>query len=76
MISGHDPLSLTSPTHATTGTPWLSASSVTTFTSGTGTSPIHSTLIGSGFDAVGKNGSVIKIMCVTLIVFPQSSVTL
>ena len=76
IVSGHVKPSDTSPTKETTGTPWLSASSVTTNTSAIGTSPIHSTLIGRGLDAVGKNGSVIIIKCVTLIVFPHSSVTL
>ena len=42
----------------------------------TGTSPIHSTLTGPGAVPVGKIGSVIIIRCVTLIVFPHTSVTL
>ena len=56
MISGHVPLDA-SLTKATTGTEQLSASSVTTVMSGAGTSPIHCTVIGAGFDAVGKMSS-------------------
>ena len=76
MISGHVCPFDTSPTHATTGTPWLSASSVINNGSFAGTSPIHSTVTPAGAVPVGKIGSVIMIKCVTLIVFPQSSVTL
>jgi hypothetical protein len=69
--------SLTSLTKATTGlTVQLSASSVTTVTSGAGTLAAHSTLIGNGLLAVGGVISFIVIVCVTFIELPQSSVTL
>jgi len=55
IVSGHDKLSDTSPTCATTiGSGQLSASSVTTVISSRGTSPIHCTFIVAGFDAVGS----------------------
>jgi len=54
IVSGQVLLSDTSDTKATFVIPELSASSVTTVISSAGTSPMHSTLIGSGLDAVGK----------------------
>ena len=54
MISGQVFPSDTSLTNATTGfTVQLSASSVTTVMSAAGTSPMHSTAITAGLDAVG-----------------------
>jgi len=76
IVSGHVSPSDVSSSQVTVGNAPLSASSVTTVGSVPSTSPIHSTFIGSGLVAVGAIGSVINIRCVTLIVFPQSSVTL
>ena len=58
ITSGQVLPSETSDTKATTGVPWLSASSVIIVTSGTGISAVHSTETAEGFDAVGKIGSV------------------
>ena len=66
-----------SDTNATTGNAvQLSAASVTTDISATGTSPTHSTSIPPGFDAVGGVMSLTVIVWVTFIELPQSSVTL
>ena len=62
IVSGHDCPSDTSPTHATVGTPLLSASSVINNGSAAGTSPIHSTVTAAGAVPVGGNGSVIRIV--------------
>src|SRR6185503_16477244 len=61
---------------ATTGTEQLSASSVTTVISGVGTSAIHCTVNGRGLLAVGGVVSSTVMVCVTVIAFPQASVTL
>ena len=76
IVSGHDALSDTSDTNATVGTEQLSASSVTTLILGVGTSPIHCTVIDAGLEAVGAISSLIIMLWVTLMVLPQSSVTL
>ena len=54
----------------------MSASSITTSGFDAGTSPIHCTVTPAGFEAVGLVVSSTIIVCVTLIVLPQSSVTL
>jgi hypothetical protein len=75
ITSGQVLPSDTSLTNATTGAAvQLSASSVTTVTSGAGAE--HSTLIGAGLLAVGGVTSFIVMVCVTLIELPHSSVTL
>ena len=77
ITSGQLLPSETSDTNATNGvTVQLSASSVTDVISFAGTSPIHSTFIADGFEAVGKVVSSIVMVWVTLIELPQSSVTL
>ena len=76
MVSGHDKPFEASDTHATAGTPLLSASSVMSSGSGAGTIPMHSTLTFAGAVPVGLIGSVINTSCVTKIWLPQSSVTL
>ena len=78
ITSGQLLPSETSDTNATNGVAvQLSASSVTDVISFAGTSPIHSTFIADGFEAVGKVVSSISVMVwVTLIELPQSSVTL
>ena len=77
MTSGQLFPSETSETKATTGfTVQLSASSVTAVTSEAGTSAVHSTLTAAGLEAVGGVTSSTVIVWVTLIEFPQSSVTL
>ena len=54
IVSGQLSPSDTSDTYNTVGAiPQLSASSVTTVTSGAGTSPIHDTVTGPGLLAVG-----------------------
>ena len=74
---GQVPTGAESPTKATTGAAvQLSASSVTTRTSGFGTSPMHSTVTAAGLLAVGLMVSSTVIVCVTLMVLPHSSVTL
>src|SRR5690606_36464915 len=58
IISGQVFLSLTSPTCVTTGVAvQLPSSSVTTLTSGAGTSAAHATVTGAGLDAVGSISS-------------------
>ena len=77
ITSGQLLPSETSDTNATNGVAvQLSASSVTDVISFAGTSPIHSTFIADGFEAVGKVVSSIVMVWVTLIELPQSSVTL
>ena len=78
ITSGQLLPSETSDTNATNGVAvQLSASSVTDVISFAGTSPIHSTFIADGFEAVGKGVTSIYVMVwVTLIELPQSSVTL
>ena len=67
----------TSDTNATTGlTVQLSASSVTTVISGTGTSPVHCTVTGAGLLAVGLVVSSMLIVCVAVLKLPHASVTL
>src|SRR4030042_1577193 len=67
----------TSLTKATVGVAsQLSASSVTTVISGAGTSAMHCTFMGAGLLAVGLVLSTAVIVCVTLMLLPQSSVTL
>src|SRR5688572_10869218 len=76
MISGQVPDD-TSLTCATTiGPTQLSASSVIAFTSGAGTSAIHSTVTSAGAVAVGGVVSSTVMVCVTVIAFPKASVTL
>ena len=76
MISGQVAQLLTSLTNATVGVVvQLSASSVTTATSGSGTSAEHCTVIAAGLLAVGNVVSSTVIVCVTLIELPQLSVT-
>ena len=76
IVSGQVPPSDTSDTNATTGlVVQLSVSSITTVGSAVGTSPIHPTVTGAGLEAVGSMVSSTVIVCVTFIVFPQSSVT-
>ena len=66
-----------SDTNATTGNAvQLSAASVTTDMSATGTSPTHSTVSPVGFEAVGGVISLTVMVWVTFIELPQSSVTL
>ena len=74
---GHVPLD-TSPTCVTViGPVQLSASSVTTVTSGAGTSAIHATVTGAGLLAVGGISSLIVMICVnTLLIFPHTSVAI
>ena len=77
IVSGAKRPSEMSETNATTGDAvQLSVSSEITSTSGEGISPVHSTLIEVGLDAVGLVTSLIVIVCVILVVFPASSVTL
>ena len=57
MVSGQLWLSDTSDTNATVGVPQLSASSVTTFTSGAGTSARQEAVKEAGLDAVGRISS-------------------
>ena len=77
ITSGQVLPSETSDTNATNGVAvQLSASSVTDVISFAGTSPIHSTFIADGFEAVGGVTSSTVIVWVTLIELPQSSVTL
>src|SRR4030042_366161 len=67
----------TSLTKATVGVAsQLSASSFTTVISGTGTSAMHCTFTGAGLDAVGLVLSTAVMVCATLMLLPQSSVTL
>src|SRR4030065_379262 len=67
----------TSLTKATVGVGWhFSPSSFTTVISGAGTSAMHCTFTGAGLDAVGLVLSTAVIVCVTLMLLPQSSVTL
>ena len=75
ITSGQEFPSLTSLTNATVGVPQLSASSVTTLMSTAGTSSIHSTFTATGLLAVGSVISLTVIVCVTLMEFPQLSVT-
>ena len=65
-------------THATVGVPQLSASSVTTEISGAGNAPLQPVrLISAGLLAVGSCVSTVRIrFCTTLMLLPQSSVTL
>ena len=77
IVSGQELLSDTSETQATVGLAvQLSASSVTTVTSGAGTSATHSTLMSGGLEAVGSVVSLMIIFCTTLMELLQSSVML
>jgi hypothetical protein len=61
--------------NVTVGVLQLSASVVTISGSGAGISAIHCTDVGAGLLAVGGVLSIAVIVCVTLTVFPQASVT-
>ena len=77
MVSGHVFPSEMSDTNDTVGIAvQLSTASVTTEMSAAGMSPIHSIVTPAGFDAVGGVMSLIVIVCVTVVSFPQSSDTL
>ena len=77
MVSGQVFPSEISDTKNTVGIAvQLSAASVTTETSGAGTSPTHSTVSPIGFEAVGGVISLTVMVWVTFIELPQSSVTL
>ena len=74
MVSGHGLKSDTCDTKATTGaTVQLSASSITTVTSGAGAGP-PGTIVCAGLLAVGKVVSSTMMVWVTLVTFPQASV--
>ena len=69
-------LVISSSTKVTVRSPFtsqLSASSVTTVTSGAGISLKHSTSIEAGLDAVGSVVSAILNVCVTSVVLPEQS---
>ena len=68
--------SLTNSTVSSFGDAQLSASSVTTSGSGSGTSSTHSTVIGSGLLAVGSVTSLTVIVCSTSVKLPAQSVIL
>ena len=76
MVSGQVNPSETSLTNCTVGVEQLSASSVTTLISATGTSSIQITLIAIGLLAVGATVSLIIISWVTVMLLLQASVTL
>ena len=65
-------------TKVTFGAEQLSEASATTETAGLGNVPLQPKIvIGFGFEAVGNVVSMIRIkFCVTLMKFPQASVTL
>ena len=73
IVSGQGLLSDVSLTKATTGTPQLSCSSITTSGSGAGTGP-PGTVVVAGLLAVGGVVSSIVIVCVVVAVLPQLSV--
>ena len=64
-----------SDTNATIGGPLLSASSVTTRISGGGIKSKQVMAVSGTLEAVGRIGSVIKMVCSTFIELPQESVT-
>ena len=65
-------------TNETTGVEQLSKASVTTETAGLGKVPLQPEIeIFAGFEAVGSVESIVRIkFCVTVMKFPQASVTL
>src|SRR5204863_9781197 len=73
---GHVPLDASLTKTTVIGPVQLSASSVTTVTSGAGTSAIHATVTGAGLLAVGGTRSRSEERRVGIVLLPHASVTL
>ena len=75
MVSGQLPLSDMSETNWTIGVPQLSNSSITSSGLGSGIASVHSSCNGGKFEAIGGVISSIIMVCCTVIMLPQESVT-